>query len=359
MSGASNELSELIDHYISAKLKGEEKAKFETNMAIDTSLFEAVEKQKVIQSLLVESGLNDIRQMMSNDFKRESQFQKTKWIGGSLLLLAVTGIGLYMISPLVSEKKIVEVKDKVVINNTTASNQTGSLTIKEATNYTKENKIVATNENEEVVTAELNNNVVSEEKEITVEKLIQSNAKLPETDKLVSENANVVIADPCVNFKPKYSIRTSPSVVNKETGKLTVLSDDKKLTFALNNGKASFNSTFDELGYGSYSLTIKNDDGCLYKDQSIKIAQTYCLVIEKERFSPEVDQEYTWPIVLEAVVSIKIYNKQMQEIRNYSTHSTSWDGRNREGQLVDTGLYKIEIVYKSGERCLFNLTVFK
>ncbi len=362
MSDESYEIAELIDRYVSGKLKGEEKAMFETNMAIDTNLFEAVEKQKVIHSMLIESGLNDIRQLMKDDFKKENQFQKTKWIGGSLLLLAITGIGLYVTSNFSTDQKsenIVFVKDSSTNSNAVPSGYISAPSQKEMRLGQKETTPTVTSiQGKTFLNESIRKDVIlATDIEVKEENQLTTNAKM-ETNTYGKDNSVIEAVNPCVEFKPNYSVRTTPSVVHKETGKLTVTSADKSLTYTLTNGKTSFSSTFEELSPGTYTLLIRNTDGCLVKDESIRITQTYCLVIEKEKFSPEIEQEYKFPIVFDDVVSIKIVNKQMQEIRFLNSNVESWDGRNKEGQLVETGLYKIEVLYNNGERCLFNLTVF-
>jgi hypothetical protein len=360
MSDEITNRAEQIDRYVAGKLKGEEKAIFETNMAIDTDLVEAVEKQKAIHALLVESGLNDIRQLMKDDFKKENKTQKAKWIGGSFLLLAITGIGFYLVASLSSvklqESSLAEKGNAEAMQTIPQENKTTNTTSQKERQQSGKETAPTLRKGQETVVTESDVTVLANEKNTVEEKQSSVTGKV-ETSATIHPSS--VKANTCEEFKPNYSVKALPSLVRQETGRLTVTASDKTLTYALNNGKANFGSIFDELGAGVYTLSIRNEEGCVYKDESIKIAETYCMAHEKEKFSPEQDQEYQWPIIVEDIVAIKIVNKQFQEVRSYTSALSGWDGRNKEGQLVDTGLYKIEVLYNNGERCLFNLTVFK
>ncbi len=298
MKNEDANISDEAERYLQGLMSVEERLDFENRTKSDPFVSKILEKQRAINALMVEAGLAEIRSMLQIDLaKNNTKNNKRNWLGGVFLILVLSGVGYYYI-----EQNLLKVNSSIVADS--IGKREINRNEEEDTNYTKrmiEKPEPSVFENEKTVIEENNSaNIFVNENEEKGEKLEQ-----------------VVL-----NQNPLAVTRNQENEL-KETNLIVKDKTDIKV----------------------------HDNGILKKIN--------CNPLEKETFSPSSENAYQLLFEKTELSEIIIYDKKMQEIRIFKSGDVlDWDGRNKDGQMVETGLYKIEVRYSNGEICLFNLTVF-
>ena len=357
-----NDIIDKAEQYIQGGMSENETAEFENKLRTDSSLYELVEKQKAIHSILIEAGLADIRQLLKNDLSPTPAPTIGKWIGGGIVIAALIGTGLYYLN---QNDKQSSSTNKIEPTPSFTEKIISEITLNSKESITQQKNSQTTKNNKETISSiDKKSEIISTDAPILSVPIVAEKTIEPIQEKTIQPqlpDAKIakIVENPCLKFLPSYSIKTIPSIVHQETGKIIVMTKETNLKFSIDNNNTSFATNFENLGTGKYTLTIENSIGCKTQESNILVGKTYCLLLEKETFTLSGDNSYQLPNDSREPVEIRIYDKKMQEIKVLKIGDTpEWDGRNSNGQLVETGLYKIELRHSNGERCLFNLTVF-
>lgn len=360
----SNEMDmlETIDQYLHGNMSEKEKSDFNNKLKEDEVLRKMFEKQSAIHLLVVEAGLDDIRNLMRNDLSKASTKKKnssTKWLDGILLVI----LGVSVAGYLYNNRGMVNAKVEQVKQTTTES----TIKTKEVVNAVqdvktseikpKETSIVvdkSSTSNKEIIHS---NNLVPNLQESTVgqkEVLNTVVAKVEGQAQRVEAQENL-----CANFDPKVSFETKPCVVDASNGEIRCLSGMKNLKYKLNDEVIGQNGVFTGLVSGKYKIVAENDLGCKWEKEGIIVKNTFCIENEKNTFNTVLDVDYQIPIAQSQRVDVLVYNRQMLNVASFNNvGELRWDGRTNGGVMAEPGLHKIEIKYKSGEHCFYSLTVF-
>jgi len=360
----SNEMDmlETIDQYLHGSMSETEKLDFNNRLKENETLLNMFEKQKAIQLLVVEAGLDDIRNLMRNDFSKTSEKKgngSAKWLGGGLMVV----LGISVAGYFYNNREKVDANVELAKQTTTES----AVKTKEANNAVQNVKTI---EIKPKATSTKVDKSSSSNKEIIQSTVIVFNSQeSPDGQKEVSNMVAVKVENranfieiqenPCANFDPKVSFETKSCVVNASNGEIKCLSGLKNLKYKLNDEVIGQNGVFTGLASGKYKIVAENDHGCKWEKEDVIVKNTFCIENEKNTFNTVLDMDYQMPIAQNQRVDVLIYNRQMLNVASYSNvEELRWDGRTTAGSLVEAGLHKIEIRYKSGEHCLYSLTIF-
>ena len=365
----SNEptMQDKIERFVKGKMSEEESLAFKNTMKEDAILEQSVAKESVINLLVVENGLSDIKDLFKNDprFTKAKPVAKTNTkglIGGSLAIVACLAVGGYLFFnnetkpaaaiPQTQTKETEKVVSGKEISAQVVKTANGRIETKKAGYAAKVVK-------NEVFETEVQASPVAQ-KEVVAE-VVQSN-KLETWHK----QAEVLVEkvdfqkDSCVDFKPIVQFVTKPSLLNGANGSIKCLSNESGLKFKLLNAGFSDRGVFEQLKAGSYTVLVENDNKCTWQKNNVLVSSTFCVDNVNLTFNSSQEANVEIPILVGQQADVVLYNKQMVQIANFQNVSELiWEGRNQAGSLVETGLYKVEIKYKSGEFCFLNLTVFK
>ncbi len=308
MNTGNNDILDAAERYVQGNMSGKEKTDFENRMNSESAIFELVEKQRAIHHLMIEAGLNDIRQLLKNDLSTNTvkNTANGKWIGGAVIV-AIVATGLYF----VSQHK----KNELLTNN----DQFGVSKEHIITNIANDTQVVA----------------------IATETPVLSTS----------------ILDVTVEKKSPIALIDVPTIYTDSENKKEENSSSKKVVVSTNSTTNLEHSN--QLESAKHKGTTNTNEPKIIVTEEVQEIKMNCINLEKETFNPSSEDAYVFSFDSKESAEIILYDKKMQEIRFFKIGELKeWDGRNKEGQLVETGLYKIEVRYSNGKRCLFNLTVF-
>lgn len=360
----SNEMDmlETIDQYLQGDMSEREKSDFNNKLNEDEALRKMFEKQKAIHLLVVEAGLDDIRNLMRNDLSKVSEKKgngATKWIGGALVVILSALVAGYLynhrekVNVKVEQVRLAKKEPVITTKEVVRASEiakTGEAKFKE-----KDMEIEkSTSTNKEIIQS---NGFVSNSQGSPVSQKEISNVVVPDA---VSQEHHVEVKEnECASFDPKVSIETKPSVVDASNGEIRCFTKVQNINYKLNGELLGQNGIFTGLPSGKYKIVAENDLGCKWEKEGVIVKNTFCIENEKNTFNAVLETDYQLPIAQNQRVDVLIYNRQMVTIASFSSvEELRWDGRTTAGSLVEAGLHKIEIRYKSGEHCLYSLTVF-
>lgn len=354
---------DLVEKYIAGKMDKMESLHFESQMNSNPALLELVTQQSAIHALIIEAGLSDIRGMIKNDISKIKTRTKTKWIAGSALVIIVTMAGLlYWTNKKTEGTDFIQKPNSTTKVNNIAKKNKQPEPISQGSNEFIANQPIVTGSTTKV--AMVNDHFADLETEANTP--VRDQVALPsiETqksiDKVGSEDIPVPATLPCDGFHPIYSLIVTSSYVNQGTGKIAINTNETNLKFYLDNSKIALGKTFEGLTPGNYTVSMTNDDGCIWKEENVLVKETNCIPLEKDIFRVTSEAVFSFPFEKQNLKEINLYNKAMQHIKTWKIGDVlEWDGLQNNGQSAGTGIFKIVHTYSNGEVCQVVLTVFE
>lgn len=337
---------EMIEQYLKGKLSSSDKLAFEKRMQEDPSLSEEVSMQKMLNDLVLEKGLSDIRKKVGEDMMPPSGSSFKKPILISLAgILLTAGILYFFLFPNKQENGNEGKIKQVSSSATSETSEVGEDKIKKKSRGTLQTNAGITTKKEET-SGELNinesNQVVSENEE--VEKSTQDHAVKKEEGYSLNGLLETAPEEaPCPDIK--FEVKTGASCANQDNGSLEINPSGihggtGPYTYAIDAIDFRKEHSYTGLSAGTHRAAIKDSKGCI-SQKEIHITEKICFEPKDYSFNPETES-WKFPFAEHESGSITITSKNGNVL--YTTkvlhgNPSEWNGRTTSGELLGTGTY--------------------
>lgn len=355
---------ELIDKVLSGVSTDNEQAQYDQFLKFDKNFKTEVQRIQKANESIHQLGLLQISGKLDNIHKRKTKQARVQKVGiiSGVLLVAIGAFYLFN-DPNQKEKLVNKEQQEVVIakKNNTADN-------KAITSDNLEEYVVQYDQTiESIPNVTLENRKLEKtvELENTEEINVESNNGDPETVLLVKEDS--VKTKTQNNLTQESSSRkecpvisyNKPTVtsacVNQENGKIVL---DKK---SISGGERPYaiklmDKNGDVISYatanlptGIYSLEISDKNNCTAVINDITVTEKRCIEKYELKFSPRYGENLKFPVINGVYeYDIKILNQSNDKVFQKTVmdpEQESWDGKLNNGELINSGIYLIEIQY--------------
>lgn len=373
-----------IDLYLQNKLSAEDKAAFETAMQNDPALMEEVEIQRIVNTVVLNAGYNDLKAKMSSDIdKIDNKARNGKWKKGT----AIGIIGLLMVSAGVwltqSEEQVKPIVNETKTETIVDSAETIVSEVKEKAVEIKKNK--ATIEAKIAETKTEKPTVISVEKEASA--IVQKEKIKPDSSKNETEKP-VLLKNKTIEKTPEKTEKQNPQPVKEipepvdicagVSMEITPMVDASckemptgiiDLQDGIAGGKLPYEIFWmglegseeiqKGLSGGYHSITIKDANGCTTEHQ-VFVPTESC--ISTDAINPDNGEEWVFTNKKQLPFSIRIISLSGREIlRKENVHEAFfiWQGKDRNGASLQAGTYAWMVEYSDGTRNTGQITIIR
>lgn len=373
-----NNIYILVDKYINGTLSDKESSLLNNAFIDNPQVKDLFEEEVAMKKIVVESMVNDWGNSVSNHIDSVNAKNKNVklfvWTA-SLSFVVLSGIGLALFYPNNSTENEINtspVSEQISVNEKVAEEHkvvepvqviiqehTPTSTLSE-TNKEKNTDNVLSAQDAEPEQVEDNTEISVEEDTAKIEEKKEKVVYLND-DKIVISTDNVVSVDPCAAFNPDLTIEVTDSDAGESNGMIEVSADNDSFLFSLKHKpELEPSNIFADLPAGSYIVLCKNDDGCLFESKPIKVQENLCKDDYLKTYSPDFEGAWQVPVAQKYKSSVTFLSSKKQVVFSLDIDKDQdffWDATDFEGKRVETGLYKIIVLYENGEKCLYSLTI--
>lgn len=160
---------------------------------------------------------------------------------------------------------------------------------------------------------------------------------------------------------PQVEVQVSHSHLDLNDGSIRITSKDG-LMYRVNDDKFQSSGEFTELQSGTYQISVRSDDQCLFDIGWKEVKRSSCSDQRDLSFNATFQRTVVLPVDEYYSSNIQIFNKLGQielELELTVGETFEWDGKNNRGEEVTMGAHKVFVNYDSGEACLYNVVVEK
>jgi hypothetical protein len=359
-------LAETIESYVANLLSEQERTAFETMMMQDAGLKEAVENEKTLFNLVLEQDLNTIKNKIKTDlYTSENKNIKYKSIGVAALLIASI-TATYFYATLKNTDTIQKERVEIIVPqkiDSTIQNEKDSAKSEKEKRYkskpiTQQTLLIDTNKPIQT------NKIIPKIKDSTLTAKNELIVKQTEIEEVIKNE--ISIKKECVFEKIEAHLTSSPSQKGLSTGAIRIKlpnSISEKLVFSLNtNNTFVKDSHFSDLAKGEYLITAKDTKECEYQLGKSIVKETNCITEYQKTFSPDLENPWQIPVLINEDASIVIKNKMGENVYIYHGkigNEIYWNGQSSSGNDASTGVYKIFVTHSNGEDCVYSVTLFR
>lgn len=353
---------QMMEKYYFGQMSEGEKIVFEKELASDSGLASDYQNFCDAQLLIVDQALLNFQDSV-RDFSgkhRKQLFRRsTLRIGLYFVAAAAAVIGVYVITNQ-NDPRQVPNSDTLGIS-TTLIQETVADTIVQTdlvnrdvfvnvTNVSADQKTSNAEENGELVkTADKKQNSDSTADQTGNRNLKVSNAV---TNPVA---ANEQHASPCTQRIIRADITIKKSCAEKPNGLITVLKSTisggrAPYRFSVDDSYFSANYEFHDLAAGSYTITVKDADGCISRLPKAEVGSVFC--DNEFVFSPSRNETWTIPMHGYSSAELSIFSKSNQLVFARTIQQIdpySWEGIDNSGNRLPMALYRFTIKYDNGE----------
>lgn len=362
MTGDSANTYNMIDRYFDGVMSKAEAEQFKHQLNIDSGLKEAYDTEVAFRAALVEREMVDLRAELKEDWdsgKTSTQGRGLKFgLGGALGLIIIAGLYLYLDNNTPNDHKshadAIAVQDQPTLKNT-------DIAVKNNDNSHKPFKVSETGEKirddykvQNLETDKKKDGAVSSEKKTDAESI---------TEDLNEENTDEVengtFASQEITEISKTDNSTDKAVAEKQSENHSNFDQEDKMNETENN--VSISVTADENESDDESTTDETDwDEFDESDETSSEEINYCVSDYKKSFTFMNEEFWNVPNEIGELYSLSIVSKMHKTILTSDNITDfEWDGNDLSGTPQPAGLYKVIVIYESGERCVYDVTLIK
>jgi hypothetical protein len=337
---------ELIDKYLNNQLSEKDLLDFTDRMTKDPSLVEEINAQRLVNEMAFDQGLLEVKRKLKLLDAGSGTFLRRRWIiySGVMLLLTAT-----VTSYVLNTKQADPIKGTVVPQ----TNEPPSTVQKEEISKPKKSQQIHTlapHNNSETESVSVQQTVIeiphdeqiaTEEQSVKDKPVAEEHNSVRESKEHQVHNQNVL----CTLNVTSISITTVQSCADSPTGKILIdkrsMSGDAPYEFSLNQGSYFKDFVFYNLNAGTYHLSVKDANGCVWNDPREYIIEEKDCRTHEFSFSPTKGEVWKFPIDNTTNGKIEIYNRNgglVYESEIVNGEPDQWNGTS-DGDPLPMGSY--------------------
>ncbi|MBY0427015.1 MAG: hypothetical protein K2Q22_15380 [Cytophagales bacterium] len=341
---------EEIDDYLKGKMSTDDRAKFERSMAADPTLSQQVKSQQLANEIVLTKGLMDLKSRIASDLASGRSVNKSPWIwgwGGTL------GILLMLASWFLIDHKPVSLargKSPVVAEKVQEKAQGKGISMGMVSEKPIERKNSLGNNQTLIVPESVPTQtpavMESGQNPISSHPTVEE-AKLEQKMNIPASNEKQTVD--CGAKHWNFTLHAHPACVSTNDGSIDVI-DKVHYQYALGDGNFTPARTFNHLKKGIYSVSVKDEDGCITTSE-VEVYQRNCQESLEVAFNP-LQESWKVPIKDNNKGELQIFSKngRLAFSKQWSQgEEFEWDGKTNSGDLLGRGLYSFTIQYANGE----------
>jgi hypothetical protein len=363
-----NDIYSNIDAYLKGELHGNDLQEFKAAMLQNQDLVQEVKKARAIQKLVFQNRLlqiKDLAKLEESRLENKKTIQNKGIIGGTLLLLALATIGVFVFNSKEEKPTDKNWKTLQVIQNQTETpvlEKDSVLTpAKEESNSIRilPEKAPAKNRISNIDSIYTNNDTTLPVSNVKIElptpEAIESNNTentVEKTSIAKDENNN-----PCEKAALKANIASTATCKGRTDGQIDVLNIQGKYPPFNQNlfyeGKEIH--SYSDLKAGNYELIVSDNKNCLQRF-AVQITEKLCPI--NDHFNPTYGEVWNIPIANKSG-KLTIYSKAgfpVYQLNLKNNTPATWDGKNTYDQL-EAGYFIFVIEYEDGEVLKGSVTI--
>jgi hypothetical protein len=334
---------ELIDRYLDGKLQGQELDAFVKRMEREQSFADKVSLQKTTNNLLLENGLYDLREKLDS-YKPPTSFNFKTFLFITAIVCILSTMAILMIkkhddSP--SKENQSEVSKPMDVQETFQDSPSDGLTENQKQNLLKRETKEAENQNPVVSKKQDSAVSVNENPKDQVSIHVKSKDSLQEETKILPK------IKVCDQVTILYDFQIFPSCENEMNGRIQFNTLQTKggkapYKYSIDAGKSyQTSSLFSDLAPESYSLVLKDANGCESKEKVAIVKTKSCLKEKAYMINPEAGE--AWPVPKGYLnCNLYIYDRNGREVflvNLHAGHQEDWNGTSSQGKDLEMGQY--------------------
>lgn len=191
-------------------------------------------------------------------------------------------------------------------------------------------------------------------------KAIIQNSHQPAIEK---EHQGAIVAEEkeeCPDLTKMITVKTSKTSNSDATGVIQLHSSNAEIAYSIDREEFHNDGAFEYLEAGEYSVLLKNEKGCIDSITNIKIETNICNIEYEKLFNPARDVEWHIEMPNDKPFNYQIIGKYahiFQEGNSLDGNNIIWDGLNKNGSVLEEGLYKVIVKYYNNETCIYNIGI--
>lgn len=357
------ELYEQIDQYLSNNLSQEELTFFKSKMAMDKSLQEMVEAQKLANEIIIDNEMIRLKERMQEDLGKggnPGEASHFKIIVSTVLIVSVSVASYVYFSPNKlnkgqvknSLKKVENIKAKerhINIVNKKSDNSTQLSEPDELVKRSNQDYFLEPTENKEIVTVK--------EGDTTQTSFMTNNngTVVIENNKINCDNIKII-----ANTNVEYGFNKTEATISID--KKSIQGGVAPYLFSLDKESFISSSKFENVKEGVYSVYIQDHNNCICVLQPVVVKAIAETKEIDDVFNPSNGDKWMFPVTADDEGTISIYNKAGSIV--YSTrinrgYPGEWDGRDANGNELGTGNYYFIINFTNNQMVKGHITIVR
>ncbi len=368
------ETYELIERYLRNDLSDKERLEFEERVSTDKVFARNVKLQKAAQEATIIHGLKDIKSMMDHDLKKAGSGGHRKWLYIALPVIGlITWVSLELLS--VDDP---EIRPTTTTNTEQAIHESSEPKENRKMDSSKQNpsekplKSQPTESNQVVVTEpkdksiSIDTTIVADYEQNELERKKESKEVDSDVEAQQETTAHKTIEDICLKTTIRSTLYSVNPKFDEEYGYIQVSKRVNGGTFpyqfALSNGKFQTENVFKKLSPGTYTVIVKDANGCVDTLGKRTIIKELCNNNYKQTFSPGTDFEWLIPSAPNKTGRFKLYSKSrtvLVDIELKGNNDEVWSGFDKNNSEVPSGFYRFVIEYSDNTTCPGSLSVIQ
>lgn len=364
-------IEELINGYNQGSLSAKDLVIAEWKLINDPSFAEAVEVDAMVNEVVLGNALADVRHQMNSDLARLERNRKTKIKTGiAVLTLVILSVILTTVNWATDEQtndSKSEIEDTEIIKITKEEVQVAPNGNTEPSINFDQNTTNKPTVSEPVIsepTKRSNQEIITKDDTVTSKNSTEITKEYVDTtSELKPIKRSQEITTLCdLNFETK----SSASCNNRIDGEIQVLISSvtgatKPFVFKLEElGLESVGGTFLKISPGAYTVTLKDNKGCVLK-KDVTVEEKKCLP-DNISFNPNYGEVARINVTDHDIVHLQVINRLGVIVfqKNIDPNEAlEWNGHTISGEVTSAGSYVCILVNSKGEKSTIQLSVLK
>ncbi|MFL5729660.1 MAG: hypothetical protein ACJ75J_09275 [Cytophagaceae bacterium] len=359
---------DLIERYLQDSLSGEEKALAEDKIKNDASFAEEVETARLVNSVVIGAGMDQLRDRMSEDIAKLDLKNKNRfkgWAGGTILFLGLCTAAYFYLGK--QDKS-----DTISLQQNTNSN---TVRANPEINVPSQDP---SKKSFQKISSDQGNTIIAQQDSVLTHtpdqfKITDEISKDPDSSfsKSVQPQAGITVQNnqqqqntACnLSFRPVANATCQgESKGSIQIGQSSIQGAHGSCVFMMaTTGEESNSGNFYELPEGMYTIIMKDQAGCSVKREVI-IASKNCTVKKSFSLNPDAGEIVKIPFSDGESGRFTIYNHSGIVIfkgRFGSGESGEWTGTDMNGGIADIGMYTCIQEFTGGKTSTIQITVIR